>query len=400
MWNRDFSLITSANLLMAVPFYFMTVLLPLFLSGPLGCSDQWVGIVMSSYTVASILARPVTGALVDSLNRRTIYVLTFSLFTLCFLGYPWVAGLGSMLALRFLHGVGWGSMSTASHSVAIELMPLSRRGEGIGIFGLSMPLAMALGPWLGLWIYGETGSFDVTFYVAACICALGLGLGLGVRVPEHAHGRSVKRLMVKLKPSNLFLRRSLGASLVVFVLQVPYGSIMSFITLYAVEIGEDVSSAVFFAVYSVGVLLTRLFAGRIFDRQGPRWLVLVGCVLCFMGYALLSQFPTAMVYYLSALPLGLGYGITSPPLQAMANRGVHERDRGAANSTFLTFFDIGIGTGMVVFGALIGTFGYRVAFGVGSALILIGYALFRFWIYPAYRRAGGLGKGLTFEKAI
>lgn len=382
LWHRDFTLISLANLIMAVPFYFMMVLIPLFLEQELHCEKHWVGYVMASYTLAAIVARPITGALLDALGRRRIYLFTFSLFTVCFLGYPLIVSVIGVLSLRFLHGIAWGGMSTSGNTVAIDLTPPSRRGEGIGIFGLSMTLAMAVGPSLGLGIWRYTQSFSVAFYIAAALCAVGLILGITVRIPtvKISHTRT-QSLWGRLRVSQLFSRDALPAACLVLWLEMPYGLLMGFITLYAKSLPQA-NAALFFLLYAIGVMVTRFTAGRIYDKWGPKSLVPVGISLLTVGFLMLCLWVSTVGYYWSALPLGLGYGILSPTLQAMANQGVATQHRGAANSTFLTFFDMGIGCGMVGFGVLLHYTSYAISFAMAALLVLLGLPLFYGIILP------------------
>ena len=176
LWTKDFTLITLANLLMAIAFYFMVPVLPVFLSDNFSASESQIGLVLSFYTIAALLIRPFAGYALDVVSRYSIYVVSLLLFSTIFFGYVWATSILFVLVLRFVHGLTWGSMSTAGSTIAVDLVPQKRRGEGIGIFGLSMTIAMAIGPLIAIAITGDS-SYKRLFYTAAGISFLGLEIG-------------------------------------------------------------------------------------------------------------------------------------------------------------------------------------------------------------------------------
>ena len=128
LWTKDFTLITSANLLMAVAFYFMIPILPVFLSDNFSATQSQIGLVLSFYTLAALLIRPFAGYALDVIGRHSIYVGSLLLFSFIFFGYIWATSIMFVLVIRFLHGLTWGSMSSAGSTIAVDLVPLKRRG--------------------------------------------------------------------------------------------------------------------------------------------------------------------------------------------------------------------------------------------------------------------------------
>ena len=145
LWTKDFALITLANLLMAIAFYFMVPILPVFLSDNFSATEGQIGLVLSFYTVAALLVRPFAGYALDTIGRYSIYVGSLLLFSTIFFGYIWATSILFVLVIRFMHGLTWGSMSSAGSTIAVDLVPQKRRGEGIGVFGLSCQFRLYLG---------------------------------------------------------------------------------------------------------------------------------------------------------------------------------------------------------------------------------------------------------------
>lgn len=380
LWTKDFTLITVANLLMAIAFYFMVPVLPVFLSDKLLASESQIGLVLSFYTIAALIIRPFAGFALDNYNRHSIYVGSLLLFFLAFFGYTWAASILFVLVIRFIHGLTWGALSSAGSTIAVDLVPLSRRGEGIGIFGLSMTIAMAIGPFIAILIAGDS-NFNILFYSAALFSFLGLILSLFVKVPnlkkEANNIFSIHRLLEK---------KALPVSLNVLLITIPYGGIISFIALFGRSIGID-SSGLFFLLFAVGVAVSRIISGKSFDKVGPKNISLIGLSLLIIGLLILASLQSFIWFHIAGTILGFGFGILMATFQAIANHNVAPEKRGAANSTYLTFFDFGIGIGMLLVGYLIQILNYKGAFIVCAAIEILSTLVFLFYTLPKFNKS-------------
>ena len=377
LWTKDFTLITSANLLMAIAFYLMVPILPVFLSENFSATESQIGLVLSFYTVGALLIRPFAGYALDAVGRHSIYVVSLLLFSTIFFGYVWATSILFVLIVRFMHGLTWGSMSSAGSTIAVDLVPLKRRGEGIGIFGLSMTIAMAIGPLIAIAITGDS-SYKRLFFSAAGFSFLGLVLALFVRIPKMTSKKK------KFKVSSLIEKKSLPVSLNMFFVTIPYGGIISFIALYGRSINIE-SSGLFFLLLAVGITISRIFSGKSYDRVGPKKICIIGLGLIIVGLPILALNQSFFGYHLSALILGFGFGVIMATFQAIANHKVAAEKRGAANSTYLTFFDLGIGTGMLLVGYLIQVMNYSGAFILCAAIELLALFVFLFYTMPKFR---------------
>ena len=364
---------------MAVAFYFMVPILPLFLSDNFSATEGEVGLVLSFYTIAALLIRPFAGYAVDTIGRYGIYVGSLLLFTLTFFGYPWASSILFVLMLRFMHGLTWGSMSSAGSTIAVDLVPQKRRGEGIGIFGLSMTIAMAIGPLIAILITGD-GGYNRLFFSAAAFSFLGLMLSLFVKVPK------IKKQKNKFSFSSLIEKKALPVSLNMFFITIPYGGIISFIALYGRSINIE-SSGVFFLLLALGIAVSRIVSGKSFDRVGPKKISLLGLSLLVIGLFVLAFYKNEIGYHLAALVLGFGFGILMATFQAIANHNVAAEKRGAANSTYLTFFDLGIGFGMLLVGYLIQVLDYSGTFLLCAGIEFLALFVFLFYTMPKFKQS-------------
>jgi MFS family permease len=379
LWTRNFTLIGIANLLMAIAFYFLLPTLPLYLKETLGATSSQVGLVLAFYTIAALLIRPFIGYAIDSIGRKFIYLLSFIIFSALFVGYIFAISIGLMMVMRFLHGLTWGSLSTSGSTIAVDFIPASRRGEGISLFGLSMTIAMAIGPLIALIILGKMDYLWV-FVIASCISITGLILALNIRFPEYKPNHDNRSFSVK----RLIERSSIPLSLNVLVVTTTYGGILSFASLYGKEIGVA-NSGLFFLLLAVGIGVSRFFSGTIFDRVGPFRIVVIGMILLILGFPVLFLVPNSLGYHVTAVIIGLGFGIIMPTFQAMVNNLVQPDRRGAANSTYFTSFDLGIGLGMVLTGFVSEQIGLGKAFLICSIIETAALLMFVLYSYKFYK---------------
>jgi predicted MFS family arabinose efflux permease len=373
IWSKDFFLLAFANLLMAIAFYFMLPILPVYLVDKLGATRGEIGIILSFYTIAALVIRLFSGWAIDTYGRKLIYLFAYLFFSIFFIGYPIASSVLVFLLIRFAHGLTWGVLTTSSSTIAVDLIPSTRRGEGIGIFGLSMTIGMAIGPMIAILIAGESRYFAL-FLSAIGFSLLGLALALIVRYPIFSTANSNRVFSFR----GLIEKSAIPMSINMMLIMFSYGGVLSFISLYGKEIGVN-NSGIFFLILSIGIGLSRIGSGRIIDRQGPAKISIIGLLALIIGFPILALIKNPIGYHIAAAILGLGFGIIMPTFQTMVNNLVPANRRGAANSSFFTAFDLGIGLGMMGTGLLSQWLGFSSTFLICSVVNL--FALNFFLIY-------------------
>lgn len=371
IWSGSFVLLTLSNFLMCITYYSLISTLPIYLAGELHASHTTVGVVLAVYTIASVIIRPFTGFTLDRFGRKFIFMGALFLYSSLFAGYLMVLTIPLLILLRFGQGLTWGVATIASSTVAVDITPVLKRGEGIGYFALSTTLGMSVGPVLGLYICHQWG------YVAMFTSALITGMvafvcAFSMKYPR----RSERGRDIEFNFLNLFDGRSFIPSLNLFVIMITYGGLLSFIALYGKEIGIQ-NTSMFFFVFAVGIGLSRLFAGKEFDRNGPGT-ILTNCLgLMVIGFPFLALVRNPLGFYGAAILIGFGIGVVFPIFQAMVNNLATSDRRGAANSTLYTALDLGMGLGMVVMGVISEHTSISFAFLVSALICVLGLVLFR-----------------------
>ena len=363
----------AANFTLFFAFYVLTPLLPLYLSEHFGATKDVIGLVLSGYTITALLFRPFSGYVVDSFPRKMVLMVSFGVFAIFFAGYLAASTLLLFTIVRTLHGGPFGALTVANSTVAIDVLPSSRRTEGIGYYGLSNNLAMAIAPTIGIFIYQLTNSFEFLFWLALIVATTGWLIDSTVKLkPRDSSQARSSRLSL----DRFFLTRGwlLGLNMVAFGFS--FGVLSNYLAIYGKEVmGITGGTGTYFMLCSVGLILSRLQGSKALRDGRVTHNAATGMVISLVGYTLFILMPTlaqsSMVngqwsmfigYYGSALLIGLGNGHMWPAFQNMTINVATNKQRGTANSTILISWDIGMGLGILVGGIVAELISYSAAF--------------------------------------
>ena len=184
LWNSNYWKVMTANFALFFAFYLLAPLLPLYLKDTFGATKDTIGIVLSGYTITALVVRPFSGYVVDSFPRKRVLLLSLFLYFLCFGGYLVAGSLLLFAIVRTVHGAPFGASTVSNSTVAIDVLPSSRRTEGIGYYGLSNNLATAIAPTVGVFVYRYVHDFDILFWIAFVVAGIGFAVDATVKMPK------------------------------------------------------------------------------------------------------------------------------------------------------------------------------------------------------------------------
>lgn len=404
IFTRDFLMISTVNLCMFFGFQMLNVGLPVYIA-QLGATSQMVGLATTLITVTATFVRVFTGALLDRFGRMGMLIGGGVIMVCSIVSYAIFPVVGIIMGLRLLHGIGWGFGSTASSTIAADIIPKRRFAEGMGYFALTNALSSAIAPAVSIELVQGVGSVHMII-VAAGITVLSLVLSvieafIGRRnskakgtfnAPEKPPAQtqvgdlqavqqqpdSVQAAHLQHKPGQaqaahpqpasapskletLFERRAVVPGILMLLVNVGFGCITTFIALHADNQGVG-GVSLYFIVYAVVSLLTRPYIGRLIDRYGYRVPAILSSA-CTAGTLVFIGFSSNIWMFAGAGVLGgLGIGTSMGTFQAMAVASVEPWRRGVATSTYMTAFDTGIAVGSLLGGFLVDAFGYTVMY--------------------------------------
>ncbi len=373
LWNANYVKVMTANFSLFFAFYLLTPLLPLYLSETFGATKDVIGLVLSGYTVTALLFRPFSGYFVDTFPRKKVLMVCFAAFSIFFAGYL-AAGTLLMFALvRTLHGGPFGALTVANSTVAIDVLPSSRRNEGVGYYGLSNNLAMAIAPTFAIYIYAETHNFELLFWMALIIATFGWMVDATVRLKPTTVTQEPKRISL----DRFFLARGwmLGFNMIFFGFC--FGVLSNYLAIYGKQVlGMTGGTGTWFLLCSIGLIMSRLQGSKALRQGKLTQNATEGMLLSLAGYTIFVACPDMVGYYGSAILIGLGNGHLWPAFQNMIISMAHHNERGTANSTILISWDVGVGIGIIAGGAIAEHLGYATAFWTVSVTHALGVLLY------------------------
>ncbi len=373
LWNSNYCKVMTANFTLFFAFYLLTPLLPLYLSETFGATKDVIGLVLSGYTITALLVRPFSGFVVDSFDRKTVLMVCFTAFAIFFAGYLAASTLLLFTIVRTLHGAPFGALTVANSTVAIDVLPSSRRNEGIGYYGLSNNLAMAFAPSIAIAIYHFKSSFHLLFWLALVVAGIGMAVDSTVHLPKKKIIQDKKSISF----DRFFLIKGWLLALNMVFFGFCFGVLQNYLAIYSKEVmGITGGTGVFFMLLSVGLIMARLVGSKSLRKGKLTKNAAEGTILSSAAYAIFVLCPNEVGYYLSPLLLGLGNGRVWPAFMNMMIQMGTNNQRGTANSTLLVSWDLGIGIGVLAGGLMAEFVGYRMAFMMVAVAQLLGTLLF------------------------
>lgn len=367
LWNKNFILIIVINFLVFINHLMILSTFPFYVEY-LGGTEAQAGLAAALFSIVAVLFRPLIGWMLDTGRRKIILVIGLCGMALMPLGYLFLASFFLAFVCRMIHGASLAFSNTSTSTIATDIIPRQRFAEGMGMFGLATALATACAPALGLAIMDHMG-FHTLFLMAFASAAAALILFLLMRL------NPIPQTQKAFQLRGLINKDSIPASLTALIFMFTYGALENFAAKFAVEESLP-SGGIFFAVMSLVLLLTRITTGKVTDRHGEGIFAYTCNLSMFAAFLLMGLMPNTVTFLLSAVLAGYGFGGLEPALQSMAVSLATPKTRGAANSTFLCAYDIGIGLGGGIAGALISGMGYREMFVIMSLFNILSILIY------------------------
>lgn len=384
LWTKGYSLLLLVNLLLCFGFYMLPPTLPAYVK-QIGGSNLQASLVFGAFSAMSLIARIIAGSVVEAKGEKSIILLGIALVTLCSSTFFWLP-VNGILLMRSLQGVGWGMATAAIATAVYKTVPEQKRGEGSGYYALTTIVSLSLTPVAAILImsrirFGYVLIASITLTAVSAFCMLHAAAALALRTGTIAASKK------QMTWRNVFARGALLPSMLCFLLSIPLCAITGYLMLFGQETGID-NVWLYFIGYTVMILLTRRFVGRLFDKKGHAMIIFPGSMLMIAGLIVLAFTNSALMLIAASLLYGLGYGAVQPSLQTWAvNRCPPDR-KGAANGLFLSAIDLGYMIGSVVLGYIAGSSSYAAMYGY-STVFMVAFLIIYCWSLATAKGNGG-----------
>lgn len=376
LWTKDFVIVSSINFFITLIFYLLMVTLAIYAVNELDASTSEAGLISGIFIIGTLIGRLFIGRFIDSIGRKKTLFIGLIFFTLTTILYFVDLGIGFLLVNRLIHGMAMGMASTATGTIVAQIIPPTRKGEGIGYYSMSATLATAIGPFIGLFMAQHT-SFQIIFSFCLALGVISLITAFFLYVPALKVTAKVTESK-GFKLSNFIEPKALPISIITLLLAFCYSSVLSFISFYAIEIDLVNTASFFFVVYAVAVLLSRPFSGPLMDRKGSNFIMYPAFIIFGVGLLLLSMTTNSFTLLAAGFLIGLGFGNMQSSSQAIAVKLTPPHRMGMATSTFFIMLDAGLGFGPYILGFIIPVTGYSTLYVILGVVVILTSVLYHF----------------------
>ena len=370
LWTVPFVLDTVINLLVFLIYYLLMVIIAVVAKDELHASASEAGLAVGIYIIGTVVARIFAGRFVGTLGCRRVLYGGLFIYLISTILYFYIPNLLVLDTIRFVNGFAYGVTSTATSTIVATVIPKTRRGEGINYYGLSLSLAAAIGPFLGILMLSITNfTFIVAFCVALVIlCIIGAFL---LKFEEPTFSAEVVEEEKGTRISDFLEPRVNSISLGSILVGLSYSGILGFMASYTREVNLVEAGTLFFVVYAIVITLTRPVLGIVFDRHGENCVMYPSYVCLAIGIVLLSQATASWMVLLSAVFNKKKKKKKKSNGQAVVIKMVPVHRIGVATSTYFIALDLGLGVGPYILGAWKETVGFTGMFSTTAVIALV-----------------------------
>lgn len=306
---------------------------------------QYKGLIIALFTLTAGLSRPFSGKLTDLIGRKPIIVFGTVVCIVCSLLYPILASISGFLLLRLLHGFSTGFSPTAIVAYVSDIVPVHRRGEAMGIIGVSINLGSSISPPIGSFL---TNHFSLTaMFVGSSLFAF-ISLLLLIRIKETvAEKQSFHPRQFKLRKDEIIHRNAVAPAIVCGLSYLGYGAILTVAPDQSEFLGMD-NKGLFFTSFTVCTVLSRLVAGRVSDRYGRLPVMRIAIIFLTIAYFFFGTIATPIGLIMASGFVGFSIGIVIPAVFAWTADRSDDSNRGKSFATMYIGLEFAIGFGAIL----------------------------------------------------
>lgn len=364
LWTKNFIILSLINFFMTLIFFLLNATITLYAINEFNASTGQAGIIAGIFIIGSLLGRLFTGRLVQSKKILMTWLIFFILTTLLYFIH---SNVSFLILSRFLNGITVGMITTVVSTVVVLSLPASRKGEGISYFAISTALATGIGPFIGMNM-SQNANFDMIFSFSLFLGIINLIIALFIKFP--AMNKTEIIIEKGLKITGFIEPKVIPIGIIMFIMAFCFSGIVSYLNVYALELGLIEAASYFFMVYTVFVLISRPFTGRMMDKKGANIIIYPALIIYGAGMLFLSSVTSSVTLLLVGALVALGFGNISSISQAIAISLAEPHRVGLATATFFIFYDLGNGFGPSILGLMIPATGYKGLYVILGLIVL------------------------------
>ena len=346
-YTLNFWLLCASSFLFFSSFTMIIAELPDYLKGMGG--EDYLGLIVSLFTLTAGLSRPFSGKLTDRWGRVPVMIVGAMVSGAAALLYPISTTVFGFLFVRLLHGFSTGFKPTGTSAYVADIVPANRRGEALGILSMFGTIGMAAGPAVGSFIFLQY-DINTLFYVSSFAAIGSVVILFGMKETLEPREK-FKFSLLKINRSDLYEPAVLVPSIVMVLTTFSFGTVITLSPDFSEFLGIT-NKGLFYTFFTGSSLLVRVIGGRLSDRFGRVVVLRFSTMTLFVAMLTIGFASTPFQYFAGAFLFGIGYGLNSPTLFAWTIDLSPDKSRGKGISTLFIFLEIGIGLGALIMGTI------------------------------------------------
>lgn len=363
LWTKNFIFICLASLCNGIAFQSLLISLPLYVL-KFGGSTNIAGLATAALMISAIIIRPFSGLALDIYGRKLIFALGIILFSLPSIMYIFYVPIFALLILRFIQGFGWGTTHTAMGTVASDIVPSIRLGEGMGTYNLANSISSVITPVISLWIIDQF-SFRTLFVVVSLFSVASIILAQLIKYPKFEPHLQKRKL-------EFFSKAALLPALIVLFIGLVWSSILSFLVIFAQGKGI-VNPGLFFTFMGITTFILRPVSGILLDRlwqRGFDLIIVIGVSSMVISLWLVASTGAMWQLVVAGALCGVGQGLILSAMLVMCINQLSDK-HGLAIAIYGMTLDGGVAIGSIFWGIVANLIGYKMMFYSTSIPIIL-----------------------------
>ena len=388
IWNRNFICILLVSILHSTAHFSINPLVASY-AIHLGASAYIMGLLTGLFFGVALLMRPIAGPVITRYDKRKLMTLVFIIGGIANFGYALFDNISAFIGFRFLHGLQYALVGSLTMTLAGDNLPKEKMASGMGIYGLSGSLAMAIGPTIGISVLNfgthikdESFGFTCVFLFAMLILILGV-IPSYLLAPDEKTKEDIASTGAWYK--NIASVHATPMAIIMFFTFIGWSLYNVYIVEFANELGLS-GISLFYIVLASVLFISRPASGWLTDRFGLARILAPALILFAVSFIIIGSGKTIGTMLVGAAIAAIGFGSFQPALNSMCILSETALKRGVASNTLFIGMDFGLFIGPFMGGIVYETFGYAVMFKSTSIVIFMAFIVFILFLPAYYRR--------------
>lgn len=370
LFSKYFIGIILINFIIFFVYYLLMVIIAFVAQNNLNATVSQAGLAAGIYVIGTLIARLVMGKQIELIGRKQVLRYSAIFYLLTTISYLFTPSIAILFIVRFLNGLAYGFISTATNTIVTAYIPDNQKGKGINYYGLSTSLAAALGPFIGMLLLNLT-NFKFIIWVTIILVLIVTVCCFLFPVKNIILSEDQVNVLKSFSINGFIEKKAVFISTIAFIMGISYSTVITFLSSYSKSLDLSVAGSFFFVVYALIVTVTRPGMGQLFDTKGEKYVMYPSYIFLTIGIIILGFASNSLTLLLSGAVIGFGYGTFMSNGQAISLKLVTEDRIGISLSTYFIGLDLGLGIGPYIMGIIKSHMSYQNLYLLASILPML-----------------------------